>query len=398
MKNIVFVNAHWNNRGDEAALRAVVDSILEVYRDVSITILFKEREEILQFPYQGKVTYLSSKFLPKRFSYYLALYSKGRLGCDAEMRKTVQALEKADLVVYAPGGAVISDRFWWRKQLEYLFPLAFAERKKIPVITAAPSMGPFYKRRTYRNRVLKKIESICVREKISQNYLSSQGITENVSATIDSAFLNDIDRESNFQKLCRDASLMEFLGKYPRVIGITITDLKWHVEYGKTDIESRIKNTFISFINCLAKEGTGVLFIPQLFGKQNDREYLKSFEAANTFLLSEEYDSFFQQYIISRLYGVVGMRYHSNIFAAKMGIPFIPVSYEEKMDGFVEEAKWQRFAVRVEELSAEALLERYQLLKQERERLAGKLTEKSGEWKEKAAETKKLLYRGIDNG
>ena len=44
---------------------------------------------------------------------------------------------------------------------------------------------------------------------------------------------------------------------------------------------------------------------------------------SDTFMIdafSEERDTYFQQYVIGKLYAVVGMRYHSNIFSAKMGI------------------------------------------------------------------------------
>lgn len=123
MKELVLVNAHWNNRGDEAALRAIVDGILEHISDVHITIIFKDKGEIFQFPYKEKVDYIVTKYLPKYWEVRLAVASGGMFGCDAEMKKVIAAIRGADLVVYAPGGAVISDRFWWKKQLEYLFPI-----------------------------------------------------------------------------------------------------------------------------------------------------------------------------------------------------------------------------------------------------------------------------------
>lgn len=61
------------------------------------------------------------------------------------------------------------------------------------------------------------------------------------------------------------------------------------------------------------------------------------------------------------------MRYHSNIFAAKVGTPFIPVVYEEKMEGFIEIAGLQDYAISLDELSFEKLDEKFEKLKQNHE-------------------------------
>lgn len=65
------------------------------------------------------------------------------------------------------------------------------------------------------------------------------------------------------------------------------------------------------------------------------------FDEDNYFVIcsdDEKYDTYFQQYVIGCMYAVIGMRYHSNIFSAKMGTPFISISYEQKMQGFMK--KW----------------------------------------------------------
>ena len=79
----------------------------------------------------------------------------------------------------------------------------------------------------------------------------------------------------------------------------------------------------------------------------------------------DRYDSYFQQYVIGQLYAVVGMRYHSNIFSAKMGTPFISVSYEQKMTGFMEKMELSRYCIGIKDLSAELLAEKFELLEQE---------------------------------
>lgn len=68
-----------------------------------------------------------------------------------------------------------------------------------------------------------------------------------------------------------------------------------------------------------------------------------------------EYDAYFQQYVIGKLYAVVGMRYHSNIFSAKMGTPFVSISYEQKMKGFMEKIGLDEYCIPIEKLTLDRL-------------------------------------------
>lgn len=84
-----------------------------------------------------------------------------------------------------------------------------------------------------------------------------------------------------------------------------------------------------------------MIFIPQLYGNGNDydlmSQYVTSSESCYVVKAdSDLYDAYFQQFLISKLYMVIGMRYHSNIFSAKMGTPFVSISYEQKMQGFMK--------------------------------------------------------------
>ena len=210
--------------------------------------------------------------------------------------------------------------------------------------------------------------------------------------TIDSSFLDMPDETLNEKKYFCDDSLVNFFECYDKVVGMTITDLGWHVEYGsRTDIKEQIAQTFQTFIQYLNKKEIGVILIPQLFGSQNDKKYLQGFLGENTYLLSDQYDTYFQQYVISKLYALVGMRYHSNIFAAKMGVPFISVIYEEKMRGFVDVSGIHEWSIELRNLSAEVLEEKFTLLEENMESIQKQLLHKRKIWKEKAELTAKEM-------
>lgn len=59
---------------------------------------------------------------------------------------------------------------------------------------------------------------------------------------------------------------------------------------------------------------------------------------------------------------VFGMRYHSNIFSAKMGTPFVSISYEQKMKGFMELTKLSDLCLDIKDLTYDKLIEKYKFL------------------------------------
>lgn len=394
IKRIAIVNAHWNNRGDEAALLAVIDGLQKNYTNAQITILFKDDAQIGQFPSLKNVDYKLAKFNAKIWDIWLTTLTRGILSRNKQLQLLVKTLFNTDLIIYSPGGSVINSRFLWRKQMEYLVPFICSKFYDIPMMIAAPSIGPFDLSQS--NKVLKwllKVPKVfVVREEISKKYLAEIGITKDIVTTVDSAFYDGIKEEVNDKNLDDYRELKEYLSSYEKVIGITITDFVWHVKYSKDKMLSqRITSSFSSFLNKLQQEEYGIIFIPQLFGNQNDSNYMSKFASEKTFMLQDTYDTYFQQFVISKLYAVVGMRYHSNIFSAKVGTPFIPIVYEEKMEGFVDMSDLNDYALSLDELSFEELNERFEKLNLNYDRVKEIFDEKLPLWKKEAAKTMELL-------
>jgi len=105
----------------------------------------------------------------------------------------------------------------------------------------------------------------------------------------------------------------------------------------------------------------------------------------------DTYDTYFQQYIISKLYAVEGMRYHSNIFSAKVGTPFIPVVYEEKMEGFIDMAGLNEYSISLDELSFEKLEEKFEKLNSNYDEVKKMFKDKLLTWQKQALKTIELL-------
>lgn len=376
--NLLIINAHLCNRGDEAAVRAMVDELLLIYPNSNITIsehgknpypnMPKQVCQISRFPLSLQENNLSvCKRILIILEFFLILASRGTFAFTNFSKSFLRLLSDADLVIHAPGGPSIGDIYFKGERI-YLWVLDLIRRMNKPYMFYAPSMGPFYsgKRSRLRRKVLLGAEKIVLRDPISLRYL--QEFLPEISAelALDSAFQHDIDRKENANKIKNYNKLNDFLVRHEKSVGITITDLKWHPQYEKSSIKNVITKVFNEFIAEIIKDGFGVIFIPQLYGSQNDTDIMNQFmKNEHTFMVegnSDKYDAYFQQYLISQLYAVVGMRYHSNIFSAKMGTPFVSISYEQKMKGFMERIGLTDFCLDVAELNIDLLNEKFSLL------------------------------------
>ena len=324
---------------------------------------------------------------------------------DKNILLTHDCIKNSDMIIYSPGGSVISDRFFWRKQLEYLFPFACAKKYGKPFFIAAPSFGPYNRGHVLRSLFLSYPESICVREHYSYENLKNEGITTEIIRTCDLAFSKDINPQKEKIKLFdsrrgeQGKILEKYMSRYYTVVGITLTDLSWHVTYGKNAERNRkiILETFHETIDWIISKGYGIILIPQLFGNENDEDLLKEFLSEKTYLLPTHYDSEIQQYVISNLYALIGMRYHSNIFAAKVCTPFIPVVYEEKMQGFLDETELAKYSVPISQLSPINLKKKFNLLEKNYAEYRSYLVNMHEIWKARSNLTNKLLLQKMED-
>ena len=396
---VVLVNAHWSNHGDEAAIFAIVGEILKNRPEAELSLIIKDKKPVVPevVIHNHKVSCISNQFLPKVFDYFVQLFSDGKYGKDPVMKNYIARLREADYLFYAPGGSVINDRFWWRKQLEYMLPLWYAKRYKKPIYVASPSIGPFESKHKIRNlirkRILSSTEYLFVREEMSYEYLKKICAEKTARVTIDSEFCSEVNIEEQKKILEEDKELTAFLKRYGKVVGVTITELDWNVKFLGKNMAEVIPAQMCGFLAFLREKGIGVILIPQLFGNQNDKTLLEKYgkDTENTYILNPEYSADFQQYLISNLYTVIGMRYHSNIFAAKMGVPFLPVIYEEKMESFVKEADLERYAVYVEDIGTDVLRKKFSEIENEYDEYRLKLTELRAYWKKRAEVTKESI-------
>ena len=254
--NILIFSGNWDNRGDESAIRAMIDEIIQIYPNVNIKIQFNVL--VKEIPYEN-IELIRSFYKPagrnkfKLIPYYISVLSGGRInlliGKNRRLfNEFLSAVKWADLALYAPGGPNIGD-FYRQYVLLDMIHLMYANR--VPYAFYAPSMGPFKQYKKRISRMLSRSSLICLRESISERYLLELNRKLKINVTLDSAFQHKID-EAKYQRMLEDyAELNKFLSNNKKVVGITISDLKWHKLYKNSDLAVKIHDAFSVFIHYL---------------------------------------------------------------------------------------------------------------------------------------------------
>lgn len=401
MFNILVINCHTDNRGDESAVHAMVDEInSRTQGNCRIVLSMRGGGRYPNMP--SNVTSIT-QYIPLStkgiISNRLAAITRGKVVLSKNETVMVSEIKKADFIVHAPGGPSIGDTYYdAEKTYLRIFDLIQGMHKKY--MFYAPSMGPFNnaQRNRWRKRILNNAEAIAVRDPISAQYLKSLGLEKEVFQTLDSALQSDINIEQNQIKLLKYDGLSKFLNRYRRCVGITITDLKWHPILSQdVNIDKAIRSSFERFLIFLRDNGYGIIFIPQLYGTGNDYDLMEAYgrKLENSFILqsnNNDYDAYFQQYLISQLDAVVGMRYHSNIFSAKMETPFISVSYEQKMEGFMQKIGLSDYCIKVQDLRDDLLINKFIALCENYDDLKVFLKKKHSIMRQESKRTSDILF------
>ena len=169
--NILITNAVPLNGGDEALLRATVESLQARWPQCRITTLCKN-------------VGLTRRQLPD-----LSFASDLEFATDiAELQHTAELYRAADMVLSAAGG-IFHDHYPVEDRLR---GLEFALDLGKPVVLIAQSIGPFWKPASLKRvpEVFNRLPAICVRDAQSRAHLLGCGVAaEKIHDTADAAFL-----------------------------------------------------------------------------------------------------------------------------------------------------------------------------------------------------------------
>jgi colanic acid/amylovoran biosynthesis protein len=336
--NIVVVNSHADNRGDEAAHRSMIFTLSKLSPNAKFTVVTNSPDgldlgsdvKVLRFVALSKTPpYFSLPFVIIWFLFKLFRLELASIFKKFEIFSVLKNISNANIVFSAPGGPYFGDKYKRDEFSEHFLLIAIAKLFCKPLMIYGPSMGPF--NISIRNRLrrffLNKAEILTIRDPISKTYLDLLHLSKPlIQVTSDSAFQYDVKIQKN--------KLDEIL-KTENIISRNLIDSK---------TMAKLIDYIIEALNAT------VVFFPQLYGRSDDLSLINSIiqltknkDYIRT--LSKQYNSDIQQAVISRMDIVIANRYHSMIFALKSAIPTLCIAYEHKSSGIMQTVGLDKFII-----------------------------------------------------
>ncbi|MCI8302380.1 MAG: polysaccharide pyruvyl transferase CsaB [Oscillospiraceae bacterium] len=293
----------FNNIGDESILRTVIDNLREKLPDVDITVLS-------QSPAQTSEKY--GVKAARRMSLWDILRSVWR--CD---------------LLLSGGGSLLQDATSGRSILYYLFILRLAQLLRKQTFIYSQGIGPISAPRNRRltASVLRRADGIVVRDARSRDLLLEIGVPARlVHVTADPVIrVKKPDPALGLEILAREGC--------PREPGrLTVG---WAVKSRKPN------KAFLQEVGrCILwlRESCGADSVLIPFFHDEDVGVCEAVAArldGKAGCLRQKYLSEETLSIIGCMDVMVGVRLHSLIYAAVMGVPMIGVSYDPKVDSFL---------------------------------------------------------------
>lgn len=297
----------FSNIGDDAMLRSIVENLKREKPDISILVLSKK---------------------PAETSLYYGVHAINRKNLFA----VYSAMKKSKLFIYG-GGNIIQDSTSSRSILFYLGIAWLAKKLGLKLMFYANGIGPINKTRNteYSRKILNKADIITVREKISLNELNRMGITKpKILLTADAALAVKVDNNTRLD----DIFINEGIPLNAAYAGFSVRKCPGCDKHQHATYEQVIAETADYVYN---NYNLIPVFIPMEY--QVDIPTIQNIVAkmrTHGYVISHNHSVSETFAIIRKMDLMIAMRLHALIFAAYMNVPIIGISYQPKVEGFLE--------------------------------------------------------------
>ena len=265
----------------------------------------------------------------------------------------VKAIKNTDILV--SGGGTLFQDITSKKSIWYylgIVKLALLMGKKVCI--AYQGMGPintkFYRWMTKRTLNNKNVKLVALRDKQAYDYAKEMGIKEEkMVLSSDMIFMMKPPAKERSLKILNDNVHNHFEGE--KLIGFSVREWK---DKDRTDLFAELADELVE------KYNARIVFFP--FHKPKDAEISKIImhkmkHEDKTVLIPN-------RYLPSEILGTmglmdvnIGVRLHALVFSALMDVPTIGISYEPKIDGFLEMINMTPVCT-YENISVEKILEK----------------------------------------
>lgn len=306
MKNVLISGYYgFNNTGDEAMIETM--SVLLAKKDCALIVLSSNPERTKEL-------------------YNVQAYDRYKLS------EIIKAIKKADIVV-SGGGTLFQDITSKKSIWYYLGIVKIAQFFRKKVCIAYQGIGPIdtklYRKMTKRTLNKKSVKLIGLRDNQAIEYAKELGIKpEKITFSSDMIFMMQPPAKERCEKILKDN--VHNLQEGQRLIGFSIREWK---DKDRTDALAEVADKLVE------KYNARIVFFP--FHKPKDAEISKIImhkmkHEDMTVLMPN-------RYLPSEILGTMGMmdvnigvRLHSLVFSAVMNVPTIGISYDPKIDGFLD--------------------------------------------------------------
>lgn len=354
----------FDNAGDEAMLRAIVES-------------FRRQSKL------ARITVLSAN--PQKTERY-----NGVVGVDRMSWKDVRrAIAEADLVI-SGGGSLLQDVTSTRSIYYYLSIIALAKLYHKEIMIYAQGIGPIRKKaaRFFTRFLLNRVSLITVRDEKSAEELEKLKVRpELIQVTADPVLaFPPQDREEGKRLLKGEGIPLE---DFRPLIGVSVRE--WRQFEGYKKALAQCCRELIDRLNAV------IVFTPMHFPEDVETSnVVKEMIGEGAYVLKNEYGAEQMIAIIGCFELLIGVRLHALIFAVLMGVPVIGLSYDPKVDRFLDSLNLNSVG-HIGELNSSELLRAIEYTYNNQERLKAELLFKMNSLK-KAAEKNVELAWGLLGG
>ncbi|MEW5865613.1 MAG: polysaccharide pyruvyl transferase CsaB [Bacillota bacterium] len=325
MKLLVSGYFGFQNAGDEAILAAMIQHLKEIVPDAGITVLSR------------------APALTERTHGVRAVRRTG-------LGQIAGELAGADLFI-SGGGGLLQDVTSSRSVPYYLGLVAMAKFMGKPVFFYSQGVGPLRLRasRLLVRLVANRADAITVRDAASRDVLESLGVTRPpVHVTADPAF--GLALQPSVRR-GRDILTSEGVPVNAGPL-VAVSVRPWAAMPGHLEAVARAADEAVRSF------GATVVYVP--FYKPGDAVVSRAgseLMRERSYVLKGDYSPQEIMSIIRDVDIVIGMRYHSLVFAVASATPFVAVSYDPKIEGLLETVG-ERAGLSHNEVDGEALVGR----------------------------------------
>ncbi|MEY3219316.1 MAG: hypothetical protein RIT27_673 [Pseudomonadota bacterium] len=351
------------NKGCEALVRSTIDIVQRHLHPQSISLMSDDPQsdrkaiahDLPQLSIHNALPKMGGKFTPSWILERVESRIIRRLypGLPAYATWLNRRFYKNMNIVISIGGDTFSDDY--EGPSAYFGELDLARRNGAFTMIWAASIGPFKKLEQHWATKLKQIDLITVREKNTLHYLESLGVSDNVKAVSDPAFL---------------------LEKYPEgtpplpqektIIGLGMSAIV--ADYGSD--HNFYMDAFVEFAQTLLKNNNyHLVLIPHVVSPDNNDltvcEILanKLKNPDNLQIISPELNTCQMKYVISQCQYFIGARTHSTIAALSSHIPTLSIGYSAKAIGINQDIFGHTdYVLPIKALSFNSLVEKFNIM------------------------------------